>query len=64
MITSLWTAVSGMSTNSTSLGVVGDNIANMNTTGFKASRASFGDVLSQSLVGVAGGGAGWEGLSC
>ncbi|MBF0319785.1 MAG: flagellar hook protein FlgE [Nitrospirae bacterium] len=49
MITSLWTAISGMNTNSSSLGVVGDNIANMNTTAFKGSRANFGDVLSQQL---------------
>ncbi|MBF0518342.1 MAG: flagellar hook protein FlgE [Nitrospirae bacterium] len=55
MITSLWTAVSGMNSNSTSLGVVGDNIANMNTTGFKSSRAEFGDILSQAIIGTGSG---------
>lgn len=55
MLSSLWTAVSGMNSNSTSLSVVGDNIANMNTTGFKSSRADFGDVLSQAMIGTGGG---------
>jgi len=54
MITSLYTAISGLSANGTSLSVIGDNIANMNTVGFKASRVAFGDVLSQTLIGVAG----------
>ena len=54
MITSLYTAISGLSADSTSLSVIGDNIANMNTVGFKASRVAFGDVLSQTLIGVAG----------
>jgi flagellar hook protein FlgE len=49
MITSLFTAVSGMNANGTALSVIGDNVANMNTMGFKSSRASFGDILSQSL---------------
>lgn len=49
MLTALFTAVSGMNANGTALSVIGDNVANMNTTGFKASRASFGDILSQSL---------------
>ena len=49
MLTSLFTAVSGMNANGTALSVIGDNVANMNTTGFKSSRASFGDILSQSL---------------
>ncbi len=49
MLTSLFTAVSGMNANGTALSVIGDNVANMNTTGFKTSRASFGDILSQSM---------------
>jgi flagellar hook protein FlgE len=52
MLTSLYTGISGMDANGTGLSVVGDNIANMNTTGFKSSRASFGDVLSQTLTGA------------
>ncbi|MDA8239507.1 MAG: flagellar hook protein FlgE [Nitrospiraceae bacterium] len=54
MLTSLFTGVSGMNANGTALSVIGDNIANMNTVGFKASRTCFGDVLSQTLTGVAG----------
>jgi flagellar hook protein FlgE len=54
MLTSLYTGISGMNANSTALAVIGDNIANLNTTGFKDSRVSFGDVLSQSITGSAG----------
>jgi len=54
MLTSLFTGVSGMNANGTSLSVISDNIANMNTIGFKSSRVSFGDVLSQSLGGASG----------
>jgi flagellar hook protein FlgE len=50
MLTSLFTAISGMKANGTSLSVIGDNIANMNTIGYKASRISFGDVMSQTLT--------------
>lgn len=49
MLTSLFTAVSGMNANGTALSVIGDNVANMNTAGFKSSRVSFGDILSQSM---------------
>ncbi|MBA4393441.1 MAG: flagellar basal-body rod protein FlgF [Desulfobacca sp.] len=54
MLTSLYTGISGMGANSTALAVIGDNIANLNTTGFKGSRVNFGDVLSQSITGAAG----------
>jgi len=50
MLTALYTAVSGMDASSTDLSVIGDNIANMNTVGFKESDVNFGDVLSQSLT--------------
>ncbi len=48
-VTSMFTAVSGMSANGTGLSVVSDNIANMNTHAFKSSSVVFGDVISQSL---------------
>ncbi|MBI5635213.1 MAG: flagellar hook protein FlgE [Nitrospirae bacterium] len=54
MLSSLFTGVSGLSANGTSLSVISDNIANMNTIGFKSSRVSFGDVLSQTLGGISG----------
>ncbi len=54
MLTSLFTGVSGLNANMTALSVIGNNIANMNTVGFKASRVSFADILSQSITGVSG----------
>lgn len=56
MLTSLYTAISGMDATGTQLSVIGDNIANMNTVGFKKSTVAFGDVLSQSITNVAGSG--------
>jgi flagellar hook protein FlgE len=43
-----------MNANGTWLSVIGDNIANLNTVGFKSSDIVFGDVLSQSLAGASG----------
>ena len=51
MIGSLFAGISGLNVNSKALTVIGDNIANVNTTGFKSNRASFANVLSQSLTG-------------
>ncbi len=51
MLTSLFTGVSGLSSNGQGLSVVGDNIANSNTVGFKGSRTVFADILSSSLGG-------------
>ncbi len=48
-ITSMFTAVSGMNVNGQGLSVVGDNIANMNTHGFKTSTVVFGDIVSQTV---------------
>lgn len=50
MLTSMYTAVSGMNASGTSLSVIGDNIANMNTVGYKSSDITFGDILSQSIT--------------
>jgi flagellar hook protein FlgE len=52
MIGSLFAGVSGLNVNSRALSVIGDNIANVNTTGFKSSRSSFANILSQSLTGT------------
>ncbi|MBF0328298.1 MAG: flagellar hook protein FlgE [Nitrospirae bacterium] len=51
ILTSLFTGVSGLIVNGTALSVIGDNIANSNTVGFKGGRSIFGDVLSQALAG-------------
>lgn len=52
MLTSLFTGISGLNANGLALSVIGDNIANANTVGFKVSRANFGDILSQTLGGA------------
>jgi flagellar hook protein FlgE len=54
MLTSLYTGVSGINTHMGQLSVVGNNIANMNTYGFKGSRTYFSDIINQSLTGVSG----------
>lgn len=55
ILSSLYTGVSGMSAQGEALSVTADNIANSNTTGFKASRAEFYDVIAKSLKGILGG---------
>ena len=47
------TAVSGIKAAATNLGIIGNNIANAGTTGFKSSRGDFTDVFASSLLGVA-----------
>ena len=49
LTTTLYTALTGMTTNATLLSVAGNNIANVNTTGFKASRMTFETQISQNL---------------
>ncbi len=48
----LFSAVSGLDSNGKALSVIGDNIANANTVGFKSSRINFMDLLSQRLLGL------------
>ncbi len=52
MIRSMYSAVTGLRNHQTMMDVVGNNIANVNTTGFKKSNAIFQDVLSQTLEGA------------
>ena len=49
MISSLFAGISGLNASSTAMTVIGDNIANVNTTGYKSNRSSFANILSQSL---------------
>jgi len=49
MIRALWTAASGMQSQQKSIDVVANNLANVNTTGFKRSRADFQDLMYQNL---------------
>ena len=55
LISSIYAAVSGLQLNSQELSVVGDNIANVNTIGFKRGRAVFEDSLAQWVVGPGSG---------
>jgi flagellar hook protein FlgE len=52
MLRSLYSGVSGMRGFQTKLDVIGNNIANVNTVGFKAGRVMFKDILSQTVAGV------------
>jgi flagellar hook protein FlgE len=47
MMRSLWSGVSGLQAHQIAMDVEGNNIANVNTIGFKYSRANFSDMLSQ-----------------
>lgn len=49
MIRSLYSGISGMRNHQIRMDVVGNNIANVNTTGFKAGRVNFQDALSQTI---------------
>lgn len=52
MIRSMYSAVSGLRAHQTMMDVVGNNIANVNTNGFKKSNVVFQDILSQTLNGA------------
>lgn len=49
---SLFSAVSGLRTHQTRMDVIGNNIANVNTPGYKSSRVTFQEVFSQTLRGA------------
>jgi flagellar basal-body rod protein FlgG len=49
MIRSLWTSATGMQAQELNIDVISNNLANVNTTGFKKSRAEFQDLLYESL---------------
>lgn len=55
ILTSMFTAVSGLSTYGNALSVIGNNVANIGTVGFKSSRAAFADLVSASLAAGSGG---------
>ncbi|HWJ81104.1 MAG TPA: flagellar hook-basal body complex protein [Nocardioides sp.] len=57
MLRSLFAGISGLRANQTMLDVTGNNIANVNTTGFKASTTVFSDTLSQMLTAASSGSA-------
>ncbi len=47
---SLWTAATGMAAQQTNMDVIANNLANANTTGFKASRGNFEDLMYETIV--------------
>jgi flagellar hook protein FlgE len=52
MTRAIWASVSGLDHHQTWMDVLGNNIANVNTAGYKDSRFEFEDVLSQSIRGA------------
>jgi flagellar hook protein FlgE len=45
----MYTGLTGLSSNGEAMGVLGDNISNLNTTGFKYSQVSFEDLMAQTI---------------
>ena len=56
ILTSMFTAVTGLSTYGNAMGVIGNNIANIGTAGFEVQPATFADLISSSVSGATGGG--------
>ena len=52
MMRSLFSGVSGLKNHQTRMDVIGNNISNINTIGFKSSRTTFSDMLSQTQQGA------------
>ena len=51
ILRSMHTGASGLRSHTSAIGVTGDNIANVNTTGFKRARGVFEDILGRSIAG-------------
>jgi flagellar basal-body rod protein FlgG len=49
MLRGLWTAATGMATQQLTVDVIANNLANVNTSGFKKSRADFQDLMYQTM---------------
>ena len=54
MLRSMYSGISGLRNSQTKLDVVGNNIANVNTFGFKKGRITFKDMVSQNMAGATG----------
>ncbi|MDI6799968.1 MAG: flagellar hook protein FlgE [Actinomycetota bacterium] len=52
MMRSMFSAVSGLRNHQVKMDVIGNNVANVNTVGFKASRVTFQDMLNQTMRGA------------
>lgn len=56
LLGSFYTGLSGLQANATALNVVGNNLANINTSGFKRSQANFAQIMSDTVKGISGAG--------
>ena len=54
MDASLWVAKTGLTAQQTRMTVISNNLANVNTTGFKKDRAVFEDLIYQNIIQVGG----------
>jgi flagellar hook-basal body protein len=54
LVSSLFTAISGLRNHQTLLDVISNNVSNVNTVGFKAGRVQFRDMLSQTISSAQG----------
>ncbi|MTV47802.1 flagellar hook-basal body complex protein [Heliobacillus mobilis] len=61
MMRSLFSAVTALRNHQTRMDVIGNNIANVNTIGFKKSRVTFSDTLNQTIRGASSGDDGGRG---
>ncbi len=52
MMRSMFTSVSGLKSHQTKMDVIGNNIANVNTIGYKASRTTFAEIFAQTVSGA------------
>ena len=63
MMRGMYAAISGLKTNQVMLDVAANDLANVNTVGFKAARTTFKDALAQTLRAGSGSGAGFGGVN-
>lgn len=63
MLRSMYSGISGMKNFQTKLDVIGNNIANVNTFGFKKGRVTFKDMISQTVAGASEPGGGRGGVN-
>lgn len=54
MMRSMYSAVSGLKTHQTKMDVIGNNISNVNTAGFKGSSVTFSEIMYQTISGASG----------
>ena len=64
MIQAMYSGISGMNAFKSALDVIGNNVANINTTAYKAGRANFKDMLSQAITAATSPSANPRWLQC